>query len=81
MREHQSSETTARLRQFLDVVKKAKTIIITRHGPPVARLVRAPAAERDRVRHALARMSTLRRTINPGSLEESQAWRDEGHKY
>lgn len=81
MREVQSSEMKARLPQFLDAVEQGETIVITRHGRPVAHLVPAPAGDRDRVRRALEGISTLRRTVKPVSLDELRAWRNEGRKY
>ena len=81
MREIQSSEAKARLPQFLDAVERGETIVITRHGRPVAHLVPAPANDRDRVRRALDGIAALRRTIKPVSLEKLRAWRHAGHKY
>jgi prevent-host-death family protein len=81
MREIQSSEMKARLPQFLDAVEQGETIVITRHGRPVAHLVPAPVGDRDRVRRALEAISKLRRTIKPVSLDELRSWRHEGRKY
>ena len=81
MREIQSSEMKARLPQFLDAVEQGETIVITRHGRPVAHLVPAPVDDRNRVRRALDGISTLRRTIKPASLDELREWRHEGRKY
>jgi prevent-host-death family protein len=81
MREIQSSEVKARLPQFLDAVEQGETIVITRHGRPVAHLVPAPVGDRDRVHRALDGISALRRTIKRVSLDELRAWRLEGHKY
>jgi len=47
MRQIQSSEVKARLPQFLDDVERGETIIITRHGRPVAHLVPAPVRDRE----------------------------------
>jgi prevent-host-death family protein len=38
-REVQASEAKTHLPQLLDEVERGETIIITRHGPPIARIV------------------------------------------
>ena len=81
MREIQSSEVKARLPQFLDEVERGETIIITRHGRPVAHLVHAPARDLDRVRRALDGITALRQTTGPIALDELLTARHEGHKY
>ncbi len=81
MREIQSSEVKARLPQFLDEVERGETIIITRHGRPVAHLVPAPQRERDRVRRALDGIAAVRETTRKRALDELLASRHEGHKY
>ena len=81
MRQVQSSEVKARLPQFLDEVERGETIIITRHGRPVAHLVPAPQRDRDRVRHALDQIAALRRTTGKVSLSELLTSRHEGHKF
>lgn len=81
MREIQSSEVKARLPQFLDEVERGETIVITRHGRPVAHLVPAPADEKDRVRRALDRIAARRQLTGKVTTDELLAWRHEGHKY
>ncbi|MGH7078005.1 MAG: type II toxin-antitoxin system Phd/YefM family antitoxin [Acetobacteraceae bacterium] len=81
MREIQSSEVKARLPQFLDEVERGETIIITRHGRPVAHLVPAPQRERERVRRALDGIAAVRETTRKLALDELLASRHEGHKY
>ncbi|MGH7066944.1 MAG: type II toxin-antitoxin system Phd/YefM family antitoxin [Acetobacteraceae bacterium] len=81
MREIQSSEVKARLSQFLDEVERGETIVITRHGRPVAHLVPAPLCHRARVRRALDRIAALRQTTGKSALDELLASRHEGHKY
>ncbi len=81
MREIQSSEVKARLPEFLDAVERGETIVVTRHGKPVAHLVPAPAADRDRVRKALGEIAALRRTTGKVTLKELLASRHEGHRH
>ncbi len=80
LREIQSSEVKARLPEFLDAVERGETIVVTRHGKPVAHIVPAPAADRNRVRQALAGIAELRRTAGKMSAAEILAARHEGHK-
>jgi prevent-host-death family protein len=80
VREIQSSEVKARLPQFLDAVERGETIVITRHGRPVAHLVPAPASDRDRVRRALDGIAALRQTTGRVALDELLASRHEGHE-
>ena len=81
MREIQSSEVKAKLPQYLDEVERGETIVITRHGKPVAHLVPAPVQDKDRVRRALGRMAARRQLPGNVTLDELLAWRHEGHKY
>ena len=80
MRQIQSSEMKARLPQFLDEVEKGETIIITRHGRPVAHLVPAPQFNRERVQRAVTGIRALRKTTKPFSVVEILSARHEGHK-
>ena len=84
MREIQSSDVKARLPEYLDAVERGETIVVTRHGKPVAHLVPAPAAQNDRVRQAVEELLAFRkkRRKGPGmSVKEILAARHEGHKY
>jgi prevent-host-death family protein len=81
MREIQSSEAKARLPHYLDEVERGETLVITRHGKPIAHLVPAPELDRDRVRRALDEISALRQTAGKMTLDEILAARHEGHKY
>lgn len=81
MREVQSSEVKARLPQFLDEVEQGETIVITRHGQPVAHLVPAPERDRERVQRALDGIAALRQTTSRVDLDELLGARHEGHKY
>lgn len=81
MREIQASEAKAHLPQLLDDVERGETLIITRHGRPIARLV----PERDRRQAerdaAIARIRERRRDKAGISVEEILSARDEGRKY
>jgi prevent-host-death family protein len=84
MREIQSSDVKARLPEYLDAVERGETIIVTRHGKPVAHLVPAPAARDDRVRQAIEELLAFRKKRRKGqgmTIKEILAARHEGHKY
>jgi prevent-host-death family protein len=80
MREIQSSDVKARLPEYLDAVERGETIVVTRHGKPVAHLVPAPAARGDQVRRALEGIQELKKKTKKISLDEILAWRHEGHR-
>ena len=80
MREIQSSEAKARLPHYLDEVERGETLVITRHGKPIAHLVPAPELDRDRVLRALEQISALRQTSGRMTRDEILAARHEGHK-
>ena len=81
MREVQASDAKTHLPQLLDDVERGETIIITRHGRPIARLV--PEAERRQaeIRAAIDAIKVLRRTGPKMSAEEIRALINEGRKY
>ena len=62
IREIQASETKTHLLQILDEVERGETVIITRHGRPIALLTRPPATAPG------PKLGTLRGKIryNPG---------------
>jgi prevent-host-death family protein len=77
MREVQASDAKAHLPSLLDAVERGETIIITRHGKPIARIV-PEASELDRV---IADIEEFRKTMPRIPLEELLSARHEGHKY
>jgi prevent-host-death family protein len=83
MREIQASEAKTHLPQLLDAVERGETIIITRHGRSVARLVPEHRIRQERISAAVAGLRDLResireRTEKPFTLDEIKAYRDEG---
>jgi prevent-host-death family protein len=81
MREVQASEAKTHLPQLLDDVERGETIVITRHGRAVARLV--PDEERRRAERAeaIAAIKALRKGNARITVEELLAMRDEGRRY
>jgi prevent-host-death family protein len=85
MRKIQSSDVKARLPEYLDAVERGETIVVTRHGKPIAHIVPAPAAQDERVREAIQAIFAMReefkRKKKKISASEILAWRHEGHRY
>ena len=82
MREVQASKAKTHLPRLLDEVERGETIVITRHGRPIARIV--PEADRHRadLERAVADLQALqRRLAGRTTLEELLSARHEGHKY
>lgn len=73
-------EAKTHLPRLIRLVERGETVIITRHGRPVARL--APIEDRRaEVAEIIERMKRLRRRLPKVSIEELLAARHEGHKY
>lgn len=81
MREVQSSDAKARLPQLLSEVERGETIVITRHGRAIARLVPEADQRRSDIEAAMAELAAFRRTMPSISLEEILSARHEGHRY
>ena len=83
MREVQATEAKTHLAQLLSEVEHGETIVITRHGKPIAHLVPAEAQKRATRRAAVERFEAWRATWKgiDMSLEEILDARHEGHRY
>jgi prevent-host-death family protein len=81
MREVQASEAKTHLPQLLDQVEHGETIVITRHGKPIARLV--PDADRRQAERtqAIATIKALRKGGGKITVEELLSMCDEGRRY
>jgi len=60
MREVQASEAKAHLPQLLDAVEHGETIVITRHGRAIARLVPEAQRRQEDIDRAIAGIEGLR---------------------
>ena len=74
----QASEAKTHFLRILDDVERGETVVITRHGRPVARISPQTEIDRERVRRATEGMRALRQRIGKLSLEEILSARDEG---
>jgi prevent-host-death family protein len=81
MREIQASEAKTHLPQLLDEIERGESIIITRHGRPIARLIPEDVMRRDGQAEAVERLKALRATMPRVPLDELMAMRHEGHRY
>lgn len=80
-REVQASEAKTHLPQLLDEVERGETIIITRHGRPIARIIPEAHRRQQEINQAIEDIKELRKQTGPITLEEILAWRHAGHKY
>lgn len=81
MREIQASDAKARLPQLLDDVERGETLVITRHGRAIARIVPEVNRRQEEVDRALASIHELRKRTRKLSLKQILSARDEGRKY
>jgi prevent-host-death family protein len=81
MREIQASEAKTHLPQLLDEVEQGASVVITRHGRPIARLIPEESIRRAARSEAVERLKALRATMPRVPLDELLAMRHEGHKY
>ena len=81
MREIQASDAKAHLPQLLDEVERGETVIITRHGRPIARIVPEAELRRSEIDRAIEGIKALRRRTGKITRAELLSARHEGHKY
>jgi prevent-host-death family protein len=82
MREVQASEAKTHLPRLLDEVERGETIVTTRHGRPIARIVPEVDRRRADVEQAVQNLLALReRLAGRVTLAELLDARHEGHKY
>src|ERR1700710_1569696 len=80
MRDLQASEAKTHLPQLLDDVEHGETIVITRHGRPIARLVPEVDRRQAEAKEAVAAIRALRKGAGKITVEEVLSMRDEGRK-
>jgi prevent-host-death family protein len=81
MREVQSSDAKTHLTQLLTEVERGETIVITRHGRPIARLVPELDQRAEAIQRTMDQIKALRATMPDISLNEMLEARHEGHRY
>lgn len=80
MREVGTFEAKTHLSALLDSVAAGETVVITKRGRPMARLVPADTPDLQAVDAAIARLKALREQFGTLSVEEILAFRDEGRR-
>ena len=81
MREIQASDAKTHLPQLLDDVERGETLIITRHGRAIARIVPEVNRRQEEIDSAIAGIRSLRKRTGKITLEELRSAREEGRKY
>jgi prevent-host-death family protein len=84
MRKIQASEAKTHLPQLLDDVERGETIVITRHGRAIARIVpeaHLRQAEVDRAIVNIVNIKALRQRTGKVTVDELVSAKHEGHKY
>ena len=81
MREIQASEAKTKLPELLRDVERGETLIITRHGKPIARLVPDLEQQQARARAAVAAIREMRKGNGTITVEEILSARDEGRRF
>jgi prevent-host-death family protein len=80
MREIQASEAKTHLPQLLDEVERGETLIITRHGRAIARIVPEADRRQEEIDRAILGILEIRRRTGRVSVEELLSARDEGRR-
>ena len=80
MRQIQASEAKTHLPQLLDDVERGETLIITRHGRRIARIVPELDRRQEEIDKSMASIRELRKRTGRITLSELLSARDEGRK-
>ena len=80
MREIQASEAKTHLPRLLDEVERGETLIITRHGRAIARIVPEVDGQQAKINEAVEAIRSLRLRTGRIEVDELLSARDEGRK-
>ncbi len=78
MRSYQASEAKTHFLRILDDVERGESVIITRHGKPVARVSPPIQLDQERMKRAVESILAIRKRTKPVSFAEILSARDEG---
>ena len=81
MREIQASAAKAHLAELLDEVERGETVIVTRHGKAIARIVPETKGRQDTIDRAIADIKAVQKRTGKITTDELLSARREGHKY
>ena len=80
MRQIPASEAKTHLPRLLDDVERGETLVITRHGRPIARIVPEASRRQEEIDKAIAAMAEIRKRTGKMTLEEIISARNEGRE-
>jgi prevent-host-death family protein len=80
MREIQASEAKTHLLRLLDDVERGETLVLTRHGRRIARLIPEVDRRQEEIDQALAKIAALRTGTGRIAAAELLSARDEGRR-
>lgn len=80
MRKVQVSSVKTHISRLLDEVEHGETIVVTRHGRTIARIVPEGDVDRERFAQAKEDLTRLRKAMPPMTIEEIVSARDEGRR-
>lgn len=80
MREIPASDAKAHLAQLLDDVERGETLVITRRGRAIARLVPEAHRRREEIDQAIDSIKAVRKRTGNITVDELLSARHEGHK-
>ena len=80
MREIQASDAKTHLPKLLDEVERGETLIITRHGRRIARIIPEADRRQEEIDDALACIAGIRRRTGRITTGELLSARDDGRK-
>ena len=81
MRKVLASEAKTHLARLLDDVERGETIVITRHGRAIARIVPEADRRQDEIDGAIENIKSLGKRTGRIRLDELLSARHEGHRY
>ncbi|MHB8529863.1 MAG: type II toxin-antitoxin system Phd/YefM family antitoxin [Caulobacteraceae bacterium] len=81
MYEIQASEAKTHLPRILRDVERGETVVITRHGRAIARIVPEEDRRRAETEEAIVAIQALRKRTGKTSIAEILSMRHEGHRY
>jgi len=74
----QASEAKTKFLSILDDVERGESMIITRHGKPIARIIPEAQVDQERMQRAVKSILEIRKRTKPVSIEEILSARNEG---
>jgi prevent-host-death family protein len=80
MKQIDAAAAESRFSVLLEEVEGGDTVVITRAGKPIARLVPDQEVTREEALRAMAEIEEMRKRAPRVTVEEILAWRDEGRK-